>query len=134
MRNAVALPAAKARMRSSRSGSIGSGTRASQPRNPASRATPRTSAVMTSGLDQPAWPARTSPQTRPSTPAEISATPGRSSRAWAAWLSGSSRSDSRHTATPIGTLTQKIQCQSRPSVTAPPTSGPRATARPASPP
>ena len=37
-------------------------------------------------------------------------------------------------ASPIGTLTQKIQCQSRPSVTAPPTSGPLAMATPAMPP
>ena len=34
----------------------------------------------------------------------------------------------------MGTLTQKIQCQSRPWVTAPPTSGPLATARPPIPP
>ena len=33
-------------------------------------------------------------------------------------------------ASPIGTLSQKIHCQARPSVTAPPTSGPPATARP----
>ena len=31
---------------------------------------------------------------------------------------------------PMGTLIQKIQCQLRPSTMAPPTSGPRATARP----
>ena len=31
---------------------------------------------------------------------------------------------------PIGTLSQKIQCQEMPSTTAPPTSGPSATARP----
>src|SRR6476619_3837538 len=35
---------------------------------------------------------------------------------------------------PIGTLSQKIQCQSRPSAMAPPTSGPIAMARPAMPP
>ena len=35
---------------------------------------------------------------------------------------------------PIGTLTQKIQCQFRPWVTAPPISGPLATASPATPP
>ena len=35
---------------------------------------------------------------------------------------------------PSGTFTQKIQCQSRPSVTAPPTSGPDATPSPATPP
>ena len=35
---------------------------------------------------------------------------------------------------PIGTLSQKIQCQSRPSAMAPPTSGPIAMASPAMPP
>ena len=35
---------------------------------------------------------------------------------------------------PIGTLIQKIHCHDRPSITAPPTSGPRATARPPMPP
>ena len=35
---------------------------------------------------------------------------------------------------PIGTLTQKIHCQARPSAIAPPTSGPIAIARPAMPP
>ncbi len=34
---------------------------------------------------------------------------------------------------PIGTFSQKIHCQDRPSTTAPPTSGPDATARPATP-
>ena len=38
------------------------------------------------------------------------------------------------TTSPIGTLSQKIQCQSRPSAMAPPTSGPMAMARPAMPP
>ena len=38
------------------------------------------------------------------------------------------------TTRPIGTLSQKIQCQSRPSAMAPPTSGPMAIARPAMPP
>ena len=34
---------------------------------------------------------------------------------------------------PIGTFSQKIQCQEMPLTTAPPTSGPNATARPAMP-
>ena len=34
----------------------------------------------------------------------------------------------------MGTLSQKIHCQERPSTTAPPTTGPRATARPLTPP
>ena len=36
-------------------------------------------------------------------------------------------------AMPIGTLSQKIHCQERPSTMAPPMTGPRATARPAVP-
>ena len=36
--------------------------------------------------------------------------------------------------TPIGTFSQKIHCQSRPSTTAPPTTGPTATPRPLMPP
>src|SRR5438046_8649319 len=36
-------------------------------------------------------------------------------------------------ATPIGTFNQKIQCQEIPLTTAPPTSGPKATASPAMP-
>ena len=35
---------------------------------------------------------------------------------------------------PIGTFSQKIQCHEMPSTTAPPTTGPNATARPAIPP
>jgi len=63
-----------------------------------------------------------------------STTPGRSSRSGTPWLSGSIRIASGRATTPIGTLIQKIQCQSMPWVTAPPTIGPIATASPASPP
>ncbi len=48
------------------------------------------------------------------------------------WLSVSRR-ESGSTASPIGTFSQKIHCQAIPSTTAPPTSGPAATARPAIP-
>ena len=48
------------------------------------------------------------------------------------WLSVSRRA-SGSTAIPIGTFSQKIHCHAIPSTTAPPTSGPAATARPAIP-
>ena len=63
--------------------------------------------------------------------------PRRVGRAWCAGpaalrAAGSPTADAA--ASPIGTLTQKIQCQLRPCTTAPPTSGPAATASPAMPP
>jgi hypothetical protein len=45
-------------------------------------------------------------------------------------LSVSRESESRPATTPIGTLNQKIQCQLSPLMTAPPTTGPIATATP----
>ena len=48
----------------------------------------------------------------------------------APWLSRIFASTSGIAASPIGTFTQKIHCQSMPSTTAPPTSGPLATAMP----
>ena len=83
MRNAVAFPAANARMRSSRSGSMGSGVRPSHQKKAASRAVPTARAAMVPALPQPAWPVCTSPQTRQTAPAETSVTPRRSSRAGA---------------------------------------------------
>jgi hypothetical protein len=49
------------------------------------------------------------------------------------WLSVSFVRVSGSTSRPIGTLSQKIHCHAMPSVTAPPTSGPSAIARPAMP-
>jgi hypothetical protein len=46
------------------------------------------------------------------------------------WLSGILDSTSGIAASPIGTLIQKIHCQSSPFTTAPPRSGPLATATP----
>ena len=48
----------------------------------------------------------------------------------APWLSSIRASTSGTTSRPIGTLSQKIHVQSMPSTTAPPTSGPLATASP----
>ena len=52
----------------------------------------------------------------------------------AACPEGRNSADPSTADTPIGTLIQKIQCQLSPWVTAPPTSGPPATARPLIPP
>ena len=128
--NPVAFAAVKARMRSRRSGSIGSGARRSQAMNAAISTPPRHSAVMTCALPQPTSVVRTRPQASATAPAATSARPPTSSlRCWPR-LSGSRVMDRIAAARPIGTLIQKIQCQSRPCTTAPPTSGPPATASP----
>ena len=81
-------------------------------------------------LVQPSDCARTSPNTIPNAPVEASPRPGRSSVPYGPWLSLSQRIASGSTISPIGTLIQKIQCQEMPCTTAPPTSGPIATAIP----
>jgi hypothetical protein len=55
---------------------------------------------------------------------------GRSSRAALLRLSGNRRIERAAATSPMGTLTQKIQCQSSPLTTAPPIKDPAATARP----
>ena len=50
------------------------------------------------------------------------------------WLSASRPRASGMRMRPMGTFSQKIHCHERPSTTAPPTSGPSATARPPTPP
>ena len=57
-----------------------------------------------------------------------------SSRTWRPRLSRSRTADSAATASPTGTLIQKIHCQEMPWTTAPPTIGPAATPRPVMPP
>ena len=126
--------AANVRLRKKRIGSIGVLVRSSQRTNAVTRTVPATSDVTISGLDQP-WPfPRTRPQTIPSRPRLASATPGRSSLFDGPWLSSRRRSASGIRTRPSGTLIQKIHCQERPETTAPPTSGPSATARPPIPP
>ena len=63
-----------------------------------------------------------------------SASPGRSSRFDGPRLSSRRSRTSGTRTSPIGTFSQKIQCQEIPETTAPPTSGPNATARPVIPP
>src|SRR5215472_8649598 len=96
--------------------------------------TPATSAARISWLVQPSSEARVKPYTMPSAPPDTSATAGRSRRVAGPRLSPSRSDDRTAAATPIGTFTQKIQCQLSPCVTAPPTSGPPAIARPPRPP
>ena len=95
---------------------------------------PAASTMTVSAFVQPMSLARVSAQTSATTPPVTSPTPVRSSRSEAPWLSGSRRRESGAATTPRGTLSQKIQCQSIPSVTTAPTTGPSATARPARPP
>ncbi len=97
-------------------------------------AAPADSPVRVLALPQPSWPAWTRPQVRAPTPAAMRTSAGTSSREAGPRLSASRSRDPAIAAMPTGTFTQKIQCQFRPWVTAPPISGPLATARPATPP
>ena len=62
-----------------------------------------------------------------------SATPRQVERRFGPRLSCSSASATGTSAMPIGTFSQKIHCQEKPSTTAPPTTGPSATPRPDTP-
>ncbi len=66
----------------------------------------------------------------PSRPALASVRPGRSRLELGPWDSFSLRAESGISASPKGTFSQKIHCHEMPCTTAPPTSGPIATARP----
>src|SRR5215208_1443378 len=133
MNSEAPFAAEKPRSRKSRSGTIGCAARRSQATNPASSTLPPVIATTIAGLVQPSPFPLTSPQTTPNKPALTSARPGRS-RAPSGPLDSRSRSiASGSRTTPMGTLSQKIHCQEMPSTTAPPTSGPAATARPATP-
>ena len=84
-------------------------------------------------LVQPSACARTMPSTTPSRPALARARPGTSSVRFAPWLSRSIAIAVGASAMPMGTFSQKIHCQEKPSTTAPPTTGPSATPRPETP-
>ena len=119
-----------------RSASAASATRRAAPTR---RTRPRAAAPATIGttmpaLVQPCALPRTSPQTIPSRPALASARPGRSSAESAPRVSSSRASASGASTSPIGTLSQKIQCHETPLTIAPPTSGPIAIASPPMPP
>ena len=130
MRKIAALPAEKDRERKKRIGTIGSAARSSRAMNATSSSRPAVSAPMISRLPQPAEFPRTSPQTIAKAAPLISARPGRSRLVSLPKLSSSRLSTNGIAARAIGTLSQKIHCQSMPSAIAPPTSGPIATAIP----
>ena len=104
--------------------------RRSQAMNTIPTAAPASIGANTSTLPQPMAPARTIPQVSPNAATAARATPMTSSFGRGPKLSRSRDSDSGTTARPIGTLSQKIQCQSAALMTAPPTTGPPATASP----
>ncbi len=123
------------RLRKKRIGSIGAGARSSQATNArGERSRRRASEATISGEAQPSALPRTRPQTIPNRPALARPRPGRSNRFEGPRVSSSRRSASGTSTSPIGTFSQKIQCQEMPETTAPPTSGPNATARPLIPP
>ena len=117
-------------MRKKRIGSIGCSVRSSQATNATSSAAPAASEPTIDGLVQPSAFPFTSPQTTPSRPPLASARPGRSSALSGPWLSRSRANASGASSRPTGTFSQKIHCHEIPSITAPPTSGPLATAIP----
>ena len=126
----AALPAANAGERNRRIGSIGRRARTSQTTNAIDETTPPASVATTSRLLHPALLPRTRPHTIPSAAAVTSTSPGPSSPARGPKLSSMRPRTSGIAASPIGTLSQKIHCQARVSVIAPPNTGPATTARP----
>jgi hypothetical protein len=116
-----------------RIGSMGVVVWRSQAAKAASRVSPVAIEPTTVALVQPSACERTIPNTTPSSPALASATPGTSRRALGPRLSRRSASAVGTSATPIGTFSQKIHCQEKPSTTAPPTTGPSATPSPDTP-
>jgi hypothetical protein len=113
------LPAENARERNSAIGTIGSGARRSQATKAANSSRAGGSDTTVSAPSQPAVLPRR-PQTTPSAPPVTSARPRRSSAVSGPRLSSILVSTSGIAIRPIGTLSQKIQCQSMPSTTAPP--------------
>ena len=104
-------------------------------RTPRSRAHRRRARRRSRATTQPTALPRTRPHTIPKRPALASTSPGRSSlRDRPAALVEPRTARAGASTSPIGTFSQKIQCQEMPDTTAPPTSGPNATARPLIPP
>ena len=128
------LASAKVRLAKKRIGSIGCSVRSSHATKDNSSAPPTTKAPMICGEVQPTSLARTRPQTIPTRPALARPRPSRSKLETGPRVSSSRKRMSGTSSSPIGTLSQKIQCQESPLTTAPPTSGPNATARPLMPP
>ena len=134
MKSDATFVSANVRLRKKRIGSIGSGVRSSQSTKSAVRTAPPASEPTISVLPQPSSLPRTRPQTIPKRPALARPRPGRSSCADGPRLSSRRKNASGASTRPIGTFSQKIHCHERPWTTAPPTTGPSATARPPIPP
>ena len=133
MASDTTLVTAKPRCAKNSIGSIGASVRRSWTMKATISSTPAASETSTSVLVQPSDWLRISPYTIPNSPAEPSPSPARSSRRAGPWLSASRARASGTSVTPIGTLIQKIQCHEAACTTAPPTSGPSATAIPLTP-
>src|SRR5919204_457504 len=130
----VTLAATKVRLANNFGGSNGELVLVCQKAKAITKRAPAMNDPSTSPLVQPAALPRTRPQVAPTAPAVMSDTPGTSMREAAPLDSWRKSGDSTVAITPIGTRSQKVQCQSRPCVTAPPMIGPAATPMPAMPP
>jgi len=124
----------KPRERNSESGSIGVELRRCQSRNASVSTPPPISIDRMRAELQPRDGPSTTPQMISSRPEAESSRPSGSSRLAPPRDSPSTVATSTTASTPIGTLRKKIQCQSRPCTTAPPTTGPTATPSPLMPP
>jgi hypothetical protein len=133
MSNNPPTAAEKVASRNIESGIIGSSALASQARNATRRQRPPAKLATIPGLVHPSRDACTSPRTSATEAPETSTRPGTSRRERGPWLSGRMNLEPIKARTPTGTFTQKIQCQLRPWVTAPPTRGPPIAPSPAIP-
>ena len=131
MNTEVRLAAEKARRRKKLIGTMGSRVRSSQATKATTSVAPTIMGGSTPRLVQPWALPRTRPQTMPNRPALTRARPGRSSERLGPRVSVRRKKATGSSARPIGTLTQKMNCQEKPSTMAPPMTGPSATARPA---
>ena len=126
----AALPAATGRERNSRTGTIGAAARSSQATKAAASTIPAASVPVISGLPQPRLSARIRAQTMPRAPPVARIRPAGSRRARTRSVIGILTWINGIMTRPMGTFSQKIHGQSRPWVTAPPTTGPASTAMP----
>ena len=125
--------AENARLRKNRIGTIGDRARSSHRTNAAITARPPTTTPDRAELVQPAELAWINAHTSANRPTLTSARPPRSRLSYGPRLSSSFVNATGTRAIPIGTLSQKIQCQEIPCVIAPPTTGPAATESPETP-
>ncbi len=124
------LPAENDADENSRIGSIGAVARRSYAMNATTAAAPPISVPATIGLVHPSSEAWISPHTSDNAAAAPSTSPGTSMRAGLPSPSATLDRTNGIAPSASGTLIQKIHCQDRPSVTAPPMTGPSTTASP----